>query len=81
MKRKEAVGITAAAIIGAAFIGLASVNYAAIFNAIPEPGSIVLEPCVTEDSVDCYWNGTTMGNGDGTSFIHLNGITYRPEGE
>lgn len=29
---------------------------------------ILLKPCVTEDSVMCYWDGQTRGNGHGRSF-------------
>lgn len=25
-------------------------------------------PCPTEDSVSCYWDASTMGNGTGASF-------------
>lgn len=28
-----------------------------------------LAPCPTEDSVNCYWDASTMGNGRGTDFI------------
>ena len=27
------------------------------------------KPCPTEDSVGCYWDGKTMGNGHGRSYI------------
>lgn len=30
-----------------------------------------LRPCATEDSVNCYWDAQTMGNGIGTDFIVL----------
>lgn len=30
-----------------------------------------LTPCPTEDSVFCYWDGATRGNGEGESFIAL----------
>lgn len=33
-------------------------------------------PCPTEDSDNCYWNAATMGNGDGTSFVIVNGTVY-----
>lgn len=38
-----------------------------------------LPPCQFEDSTNCYWDATTMGNGTGTSFIDLNGTTYHQE--
>lgn len=28
-----------------------------------------LPPCATEDSVSCFWDATTMGNGQGSSFV------------
>lgn len=30
-----------------------------------------LPACKYEDSVGCYWNAATMGNGDGRSFVTL----------
>lgn len=35
-----------------------------------------LPPCPSEDSSNCYWDATTRGNGQGTSFVNLNGVTY-----
>lgn len=29
-----------------------------------------LPPCPTEDSVHCYWDATTQGNGHGTSVVN-----------
>jgi hypothetical protein len=32
-------------------------------------------PCPTEDSVSCYWDAATMGNGIGRSFtVDANGV-------
>lgn len=42
----------------------------------PELPTYTLPPCATEDSDNCYWNAATMGNGTGTSFINLDGVTY-----
>ncbi len=42
----------------------------------PEYPIYTLPPCATEDSDNCYWNAATMGNGTGTSFINLDGVTY-----
>lgn len=40
----------------------------------------MLPPCPTEDSVSCYWDASTRGNGEGRSFIaHADGsVTYTP---
>lgn len=38
--------------------------------------SLGMTPCVTEDSENCYWDATTMGNGVGTSFVNVNGNWY-----
>lgn len=38
-----------------------------------------LRPCLNEDSEDCYWDAARMGNGQGTSFIRLGGVTYYPD--
>ena len=35
-----------------------------------------LPPCPTEDSDNCIWDATTHGNGQGRSFISLDGTTY-----
>lgn len=37
---------------------------------------VVLTPCVTEDSDNCYWNAATRFNGKGRSFVVLNGTYY-----
>lgn len=34
------------------------------------------QPCATEDSANCTWDATTHGNGQGTSFIDIAGVTY-----
>lgn len=34
----------------------------------PKP-SWTARPCVTEDSVNCYWDASIRGNGSGHSFI------------
>ena len=39
-----------------------------------------LVPCPEEDSDNCYWDAAQRGNGVGTSFITLDGVTYYPEG-
>lgn len=41
---------------------------------------VTLTPCATEDSSDCYWNAATMGNGEGRSFVNLNGTRYVADG-
>lgn len=32
--------------------------------------------CQTEDSINCRWDSQLQGNGTGTSFIDVNGVTY-----
>lgn len=32
--------------------------------------------CVTEDSTDCFWNAKLHGNGQGQSFINIEGESY-----
>lgn len=39
-----------------------------------------LPACYVEDSEDCIWLADIMGNGEGTSFIRYDGVTYYPEG-
>lgn len=42
---------------------------------------IILEPCPTEDSDNCYWDASFNGNGEGISFVTIDGVTYYAEGE
>lgn len=42
---------------------LISLAYAILFAILP--------PCETEDSHNCRWDATTMGNGGGTSFVSI----------
>ena len=41
---------------------------------------ITLVPCPTDEvtNLDCYWDATMMGNGQGTSFIVIEGQAYYP---
>lgn len=41
--------------------------------------NITLTPCAQEDSINCYWDAATMGNGQGSSFVNLDGTLYYPE--
>lgn len=38
-----------------------------------------MPPCITEDSENCYWDATTMGNGVGTSFVNIDGEWFTVE--
>lgn len=40
-----------------------------------------LGPCAAVDSTNCYWDADLMGNGEGRSFVNLDGATYYPEGK
>lgn len=44
-----------------------------------EPGALVLVPCEEEDSRECYWFADERGNGDGVSFVDINGVAYYAE--
>lgn len=37
---------------------------------------VVLMPCDTEDSDNCYWDAEQQGNGEGKSFVVLDGKVY-----
>lgn len=34
-----------------------------------------LPECTTEDSIQCYWDATVQGNGQGQSFVNYDGQT------
>lgn len=40
-----------------------------------------LPACSTEDSTNCVWDARIHGNGEGRSFVDLNGHTYYLEGK
>lgn len=33
-------------------------------------------PCATEDSTNCYWDADLAGNGEGRSFVDIDGTAY-----
>lgn len=33
--------------------------------------SLILPPCATEDSTNCYWDASAQGNGQGHDFVYL----------
>lgn len=39
-----------------------------------------LEPCATEDSDNCYWDAELQGNGEGRSFVTIDGHVYYLDG-
>jgi hypothetical protein len=44
---------------------------------IRDAASTDLPACPTEDSVSCYWDGDTMGNGNGVSFVNdADGVSH-----
>lgn len=45
-----------------------------------EAPSTNLEPCVTEDSDNCYWLADEQGNGQGRSFVAIDGHVYYLDG-
>lgn len=45
-------------------------------SGLPSEGSITLPPCEIEDATNCYWNSAVSGNGIGSSFLDVNGVTY-----
>lgn len=36
-------------------------------------------PCEVEDSRNCYWDAGSSGNGEGQSFIDIEGVAYYVE--
>lgn len=43
---------------------------------IPVVWAVILPPCRTEDSDDCYWDAPRRGNRRGDSFATIRGVTY-----
>jgi hypothetical protein len=37
---------------------------------------LAIPECATEDSANCVWYGATHGNGQGSTFIDINGKAY-----
>jgi len=37
-------------------------------------GHITATSCPTEDSINCYWDASTRGNGLGHSFTNIGGV-------
>lgn len=60
------------------FIGLTAVTAFALGLAVatPEPGTVTIPTCATEDSDNCIWDAQRSGNGAGKSFISLDGVLY-----
>lgn len=51
-------------------------GYAYALSPSPVQGGLTLSQCATEDSTNCVWNAATQGNGQGRSFIDINGVAY-----
>lgn len=45
---------------------LAIVSYAGAAQPLPD-GALL--PCATEDSLNCYWDASEQGNGEGNDFV------------
>lgn len=46
------------------------------FNVLLANVGLALPPCENEDSDNCYWNAEMRGNGEGVSFVTIDGNTY-----
>lgn len=59
-----------------AFVCATAIIYT-VNTPTPEPKPGILLPCVTEDSDNCWWDATEHGNGEGLSFVVIDGkVTY-----
>jgi len=47
-----------------ALIVILGITLGILFNAMTTP-------CAAEDSLNCYWSGSTMGNGQGSSYVTI----------
>lgn len=50
------------------------------YIAIAPASQATLPPCRTEDDTQCYWNGYTMGNGEGRSYLYVDHVVYYTDG-
>lgn len=72
--RKLIQGLAYIALLGAVVL----VPHAIAYALVPEYvyGGLSIPECATEDSTNCYWDATIRGNGQGNSFIDVNGTAY-----
>jgi hypothetical protein len=61
-------------VIVSLFVGIVVGANWVVLNASDNPNQLVA--CATEDSDNCFWDAAVRGNGEGTSFVTLNGVTY-----
>ncbi len=76
--------IAGAALIVASLTGCGNPNNGSPYKdertvTVTDERIITLIPCPTEDSDNCYWDAETMGNGQGTSYVSIDGVLYFPE--
>jgi hypothetical protein len=45
-------------------------------HALVSAASQYVTPCASEDSINCTWDATQQGNGQGSSFTDINGTAY-----
>lgn len=48
----------------------------AVVVLIPHFIAYAIVPCPTEDSTNCVWDSRVQGNGQGDSFVDVNGTAY-----
>lgn len=61
-------GLATAALIPALMVAIVGAIVAgALVAQLPS-----MEKCPTEDSLNCYWDADTMGNGQGNSYVTWN---------
>lgn len=60
----------------AALTAIAALSIALTSAITQLGGSTPITPCPTEDSMNCYWDATLSGNGEGRSFLDIDGLAY-----
>lgn len=79
--RRMVQGLTYVALLGAVVLVPHAIAYAVIpeyvYGAIAE----AFPACAQEDSANCVWDARIRGNGQGDSFIDVNGTAYYGKGE
>lgn len=77
--------ITRADVIAAAIMVACAAGLGTWIATLADEESVLgsstnLAPCPTEDSDNCFWDADAQGNGEGRSFVTIDGHVYYLDG-